>query len=476
MGKDTNSPDWRDPDNLEMGIQSTIMRDVTMGTLHIQSKGETYLPKYFQESKSDYNARLKNSELIPATAEAITTMVGKILSKPTQLNEIDEEKFYIENIDNTGTTFESFEADSLRKALRDGMGFVLVDFPAVEGRSRAQERADNIKPYFKYIKNTQVLNKRSKIVNGVTVLEQVTIEDMKTVEDGDFGTRDVTQYRVYRLRESIVSVEVYEETEEGVVSVEEERALKGVKEIPLVPLYTNQTGFMVATPLLAEMAQINLSVYRMNSGLKRTIYNVGDPTNVIYGDAPRDDQGNPLPIVVGSSNMLQLDRDAKYEIVGISPEIIAPTKEEIESMKKDMAKIATEMINTEADRTATEVSKDDANQKSKLKQIAINLENCWNKCKEFYYGFLGEMDEGEIIVNRDFNSTAMSAEDRRELRADWQAGVITHKTYIEELQKGELLTTVEDVEAEIAEAENEMQNKLPFGEIVNNDGYTQPSN
>ena len=460
MADNLNSPEWRDTDNLSTSKQTKIMYDVTKGTLHIQSQKEKYLPRYYQESNVDYDARVANSELLPATTEAIQTVVGKVLSKPTVFNDVSD-SFDKDNIDGMGADFESFEADALNRGVRDGMDFILVDFEATEGRTRQQEVSDNLKPYYKIILSTQVLNKRTEIVNGKTVLTQVTIYESIQEPDGEFGMTDVDQYRVFKKEDGNVTVRLYrKETGKGITLVEGSERTISTTEIPLVPLYTNKTGYFVAEPLFQEMAQINLSVYRMNSGLKRTITNVGDPTHVIYGQAPSDEQGNPLPIVVGSSNMLNLGSDDKYEIVGVNPESIQPTKDEIATMKEDMANIATEITSTDADRTATEINKDDANQKSKLTKIAIGLENCWNTCKDFYFEYLGEVDNGTIKVNRDFNNVMMTPDEIKELRADYLAGIITKETYIEERQKGETLTTIDDIEAEISQAENDLDNSL----------------
>lgn len=449
-------PDYQDAESAQMQKEATIMRDVTEGTLHIQSKGTEYLPKYYMESKEDYEARKKNSDLLPATAEAIENVVGKVLSKPTQINDLEDDDFYTPNIDGAGTNFKSFESLSLKKAVRDGMGYIVIDFAAVGSRTRVQEKSDKIKPYLKYVLSYNLINKRTEIRNGKTILTQATIRELSTKPHGDFGTKDIENYLVYRKTDAGVTLQVYEKDNDKITAGDVVTLnMNGLTEIPIVPLYTGQKSPFYAKPIFGEMAQINLSVYRMNSGLKRTIYNVGDPTHVIYGQVPTDDNGQPLPLVVGSSNMLNLDSDSKYEIVGMTADSIQPTKEEIETMKLDMQKIATEVTSIEVEKTATQSNIDNSNQKSKLNSIATNLENTWNEVKRFYLAFLGREDKGSIVVNRDFDTMTMSVEQIRELRNDYLANIITKETYIKERQKGETLMTIEDIEKEILEAENQ---------------------
>jgi hypothetical protein len=460
---DKNSPSWQDADNIKAIKQETIMNDVTGGTLNIQSKSTTYLPKYEMESDTDYQSRLKNSELLPTTAESIKAVTGKLLSKPTQLNDIDtENNFFIENIDGTGTSFSSFEHQAIHDTEKYGVTFNLVDFASLGERTRQQEKTDDVKPYFKTIQASQVLNKRTSLINGKIVLTQVTIKESITKDDGEFGTESVDQYRVYRLEGGVVTVTLWEDGKDGEKIIEAERPLdmNGLAMIPLIPIYSGEHGYMTGVSPFAEMAQLNLSVYRMNSGLKRTIYNVGDPTHVIKGQTPTDDNGQPLPIVVGSSNMLNIDSDGEYSIVGMSPESIQPTKDEIETMKQDMAKIAVSITATDTQKTAKEVGIDNANQTSKLMQTAISAENCWNVSKEIYYAFLGVPNEGEIVVNKDFSGTKLTPEEVKVLQTDLQLDNITKETYLKEMQKGEWYTTIDDVEAEALQAENEAANSL----------------
>jgi len=469
---DTNTPEWQDNDNITAIKQQTIMDDVTGGTLNIQSKGKTYLPEYFDESSTDYTSRIKNSELLPTTSEAIKSITGKLLSKPTQFNDIDTDNvFDITNIDGMGSTFKAFESQALFKTNKYGMTLNLIDFESVGSRTKAQENADNIKPYYKTILASQIINKRTSLINSRMVLSQVTIKESITESDGDFGTKEVEQYRVYKLemlddnQVSGVSVTIWQKTTNGIAITEEPRMLDigNMKEITLVPMYSGDHGYLNAIPPFAEMAQINLSVYRMNSGLKRTITNVGDPTHVIKSDnPPMDEQGNPKPIVVGSSNMIVIGTDDDYKIVGMSPDSIQPTKDEIQTMKNDMAKISADMESTEADKTATEVNINDSNSKSKLMQIALSDENCWNKSYEFYCAYLGEAVVGEIVVNKDFSSSKLTPEEFKALQEAKQMGDISHLTLLKEAQKGEWLTTIDDIEVEVEVANNEIESQLPL--------------
>ena len=160
---ENNSPEWQDSDNTNAIKQQTIMDDVTGGTLNIQAKQKTYLPEYYQESATDYKARLLNSELLPTTDEAIKSITGKLLSKPTQLNDVDLKIFDITNIDGMGTSFKAFESQTLAKTNKYGLTFNLIDFTAIGGRTKAQENADNMKPYFKTILPSQIINKRTSL-------------------------------------------------------------------------------------------------------------------------------------------------------------------------------------------------------------------------------------------------------------------------------------------------------------------------
>ena len=452
-----NQPNHQSEANLRTIDSTTFMRDVTGGTKHIQSLKTKYLPKYNREEDSDYNDRLDNSELLPSTLEASKSITGKLLLKETVLEDT-QDVFNVENIDNAGTTLKGFEHKLTNDAIVDGMSLILVDYPVVEGVvTKTDKQRINANPYFVLVNSPQILNFRTSNVNNETKLTQVTIQLDEVTPDGDFADTVTTKYKVYRNTNNIITVDIWTKTEDGVAKDNPEPILiRGVTDIPLVPFYANKKGTMEATSILREMAELNISWYRLNSALKRTIERCCDPTPVLKGQLPLDENGERKQLSVGSSQLLSIAETSEFSWVGADAAIIQPAKDEIKDIEDRMAKIATELLNGSSDITATEANISNTDTEAKLSTVATNRENALNKAYGFYCQFAGVEPTGKLVVNRDFTSLEMSPQQVENLRKDMLAGVITKETYIKERQKGGELLSIEDIEKEITMAEESL--------------------
>jgi len=461
----SNSPAFKSAAYNANVTKTTFMRDVTKGTKHVNSLREKYLPKYNREEKEDYDDRLLYSELLPSTQEAVKSITGKLLLKPTNAEDI-QEAFDLTNVDNAGTSLEAFEHKLTNEAITDGMNFILVDYPVVQGVVTAADKARvNAKPYFIIIKSTQLLNFRTEIINNQTKLSQVTIQMSSLVPDGDFGEKEEVSYKVYKNVGGVVTIDTWGDNNGEVTKSNETITITGVNDIPLVPFYTNKKGFFEAESILQEMAVLNISWYNLNSALKRSLIRCCDPTPVLKGSIPSDENGNDADLSVGSSQLFVIDEESSFEWVGADGSIIQPTKDEIKDIETRMSKIATELLNSDAEMTATEANISNTDTQAKLTTIASNRENALNKAYEFYCQFASIEPKGKLVVNRDFSSTKLTPQEVENLRQDYLNGIITKETYIKERQQGGELLSIDDILAEITKAEDELtlDNQENFG-------------
>lgn len=463
-----NTPTIQNEANKKAVTNSTFMRDLVDGTMQVQSKAEAYLHKYNMEDSTDYQDRLKNSEVLPATAEAIKSITGKLLLKDTTLEDINE-LFDINNIDNAGTSFSSFEHKLTNDSLTDGLSFILVDYPSVTGvQTVAQKQALNAKPFYSIINSTQILNFRTEIINNETKLSQITIKTTSLEPDGDFGEKAVDKYLVYKNQNGIVTVDKWGENNGEVTKLQDTISITGVKEIPLVPFYTGKTGYLEGKSPLFEMGVLNYKWYRVNSALSRTLERGCDATPVIKGQAPLDDNGEKQELSVGSSQMLLLDEDSSFEWVGIDSSIIAPVENNIKSIEDRMAGIATQVLNSDTEQTATEVKVNNTDTQAKLGTFKANRENALNKAYELWCMFAGVPITGMFKCNEDFSDTKALPAQSEQLLKDHLAGIITKETYIKERQLGGNLTSIEDIDKEIKDAEAQhdepLDNQTSFNE------------
>src|SRR5690606_7494377 len=124
-----------------------------------------------------------------------------------------------ENVDLKGNHFNVFARQSFEAAF-DGYAVILVDTPRTEAeiRSKADEAAMGIRPYMRLYTAASVINHRYTVNRrNETVLELLVLHEPQEVVDpeNEFGTKTVDYYRVYRLRDEVVSWELWRKDKQG---------------------------------------------------------------------------------------------------------------------------------------------------------------------------------------------------------------------------------------------------------------------
>ena len=128
------------------------------------------------------------------------------------------------------------------------------------------------------------LNWRTQVVNGKTVLTQITFREVTTEADGAFGEIKVTRYRVYRLDQMGNAQwqlwrEIKNDRSEKVIIIESEGQIltkkgRALRRLPIAVHYGEHEGFLESRPPLKGIADINLACYQKYSDLSehRTLH------------------------------------------------------------------------------------------------------------------------------------------------------------------------------------------------------------
>ena len=102
-----------------------------------------------------------------------------------------------------------------------------------------------------------------------------------------FGTREVKQVKVFRMvpgdtdEQNLVTFEIWrQDTTKGSTGdwlIYQPATKISQYFIPIVPYYTNRTGFMVGEPPLQDLAEKNLEHWRVSSDHAHILHFVGVP-------------------------------------------------------------------------------------------------------------------------------------------------------------------------------------------------------
>jgi hypothetical protein len=284
------------------------------GTPAMRKAGKTYLPQWPGESDEAYKARKDTATLFPAFPRTVEVLAGKPFSKPVTLT--DDVPARIKDwcdtdIDLQGRNLHAFAASLSEEALSHGITGILVDYPKATGvRTKAEENAAGIRPYWVHIHAGNILGWRSRRINGAEVFTQLRLLEQVIEDDGEFGEKMVEQVRVLTPG----AWATYRESEKPDPKTNKpewilhEEGVTTLDVIPFVPIYGRRTGFMTAVPPLLELAHMNVEHWQSKSDQQTILHVARVP--ILFGK-----QLGEAPVVVGAGSMVSSDNehgDLKY--------------------------------------------------------------------------------------------------------------------------------------------------------------------
>ena len=199
----SNAPDvsTRQPSLAALEEKRTLVRDLCGGTPAMQAAGNKWLPKYSGEHEENYKTRLTGNVLTNFVEQAVTKAVGKIFSKPIQVDEKVPQDIQdiLENIDRQGNGLDSFIRDRYKKAFEDGISYALCDTPKAEGvQTKADEKALGMRPYAVAVNADCLLEVMAEMIGGVETLTRIRIMESVSAPDGEWGFKSIPQVRVLK--------------------------------------------------------------------------------------------------------------------------------------------------------------------------------------------------------------------------------------------------------------------------------------
>lgn len=413
---------------------------------------EKLLTKWERETEDGYESRQKTSVLYNVVEKTINTAKGMLFRKPLNWSD-DLNSLFVEiaseDVDRNSTSLNEFTKEATVNALWEGISFILVDFPKVEdgeGIVSFQQQLDSkMTPYFSHVKQSQILNRR---MSGDR-LTQITIDEYITEEDGMFGEKTVNQQRVL----FIGGGRVYRE--DGVVY----EWTNNLDYIPIVPVYTNKTGFLQGSPKFLPLAKLNLKHYNFSSQLDKSLFVAANPIPVIHGRVNEDQDG---AVTIGVDTALNFtDKDSGgFEWVEFAGTSIDKLQEELKNVEVRMSSSGLSFLTSDnKDRTATEAAIVSTSETSDMSAIASAVQWAINQAYRIWCEMMAQQPSGEITGNRDFVG-ALSADQAKVYLQMQKDGQITLDQLWTELERREF---IQEFDRDIAKAELEAKNQSMEG-------------
>ena len=410
------------------------------GTYKIRKGHRKFLPQEPRELDEAYDNRLQRSVLAPYYVRLERMLAGMLTRKPVRLDDVsDVIREQLFDVDLQGNDLQTWLFQTSRICIRYGHVGVLVDAPAA---------GENGRPYYVSYTPRDILGWRTELKDGKQQLTQLRLQEKIVVPDGLYGEKQVEQVRVLTPG----AFEIHQKDQQGDFKVVDE-GRTSLSEIPFSVAYSNRMGVLESIPPLADIAELNLQHYQVQSDLSNQLHISAVPMLAIFGFPQSAEE-----ISAGPGEAIALpspgEADAKYiEPAGNSYDAQFRRLEQIASQINELglaAVLGSKLVGETAEAKRIDRSQGD----STMMVVAQQMQDMIDNCLRFHAEYMQEANAGSSLVNRDFMGTRLEPLEIQALLQLYTAGTITQETLLLQLEAGEVLGDDFDVENELEATQN----------------------
>lgn len=465
-----------------------LVDDCTEGEETIKKKGETYLPKpetNTDPTKNQYQFEKYKLRAVffPVTGRTLEGLIGQVFSKEIATELPPSLEFLEQDVDGAGTTLEQQAKSTLESTLKHGRGGLLSDFPRVEEGTVVTEadiEAGKFRARVLLYQPAQIINWREQVTGGQTRLSLLVLKEEKDVSEDKFEIKCEPRWRVYEVNEEgVVEVSIWKlqgkeaggggsapvaGKNEYELEVEPFLLRDGnqnyLTEIPFTFVGSTNNDSTVDEPPLYPLACLNVAHYRNSADYEQSLFIAGQPTPVFAG-LTDDWVKNHIKgqVMLGSQNAVVLPVGGTAEL--LQAEANTMPMEGMKHKEEQMKAIGAKLIEPgTVQQTATETEIEATSEASILSSVAKNVSAAYKAAFHFCSKFREEVEKDLITVqlNSEFQSLGLNAQERQEVVAAWQAGILS-RSEVREVYRKKGIATLSDADAK-TEIEND---EITFG-------------
>ena len=403
------------------------------GTYKIRKGHRKFLPQEPRELDEAYDNRLQRSVLAPYYVRLERMLAGMLTRKPVRLDDVtDQIREQLFDVDLQGNDLQSWLYSTARLCIRYGHVGVLVDAP---------KSGNNGRPYWISYSPRDILGFRTELSDGAQKLSQLRLFEKVVVADGLYGEKQVEQVRVLTPG----AFEIFQKDQKGDFRLVDE-GTTSLSEIPFSVAYSNRIGVLESFPPLADIAELNLQHYQVQSDLGNQLHISAVPMLALFGFPAAAEEISAGP---GEALALPEGASASYiEPAGNSYDAQFRRLDQIVSQINDLG-LAAVMGAKLAAETAESKRIDRSQGDSTMMVLAQQMQDMIDNCLRFHADYLQESQIGSSLVNRDFMGARLEPQEIQALLQLYTAGTVTQETLLLQLEAGEVLGDDFDVEAEL---------------------------
>lgn len=421
------------------------------------SEKAKYLHKEPAEPSAAYNERLHRSTYTPIFRDSIRAYAGllsrfQLIDAPASMERAEQ------NIDLQGSSIYSFYNRCDEFAIRDGGVFIMVDMPPSEGETNyLDEQRDGRAPYLMLIERKDVVNWSVEYVRGREYIRHATVRQIRSrPSPTGFGSIIEPVYLVMRPG----SVETFRlekrdnrwtQFSEGIVNTS----------LPIVPLVwygASSARFAMGDLPMNGLAELSIQHYQMQSDLFELLHKCAMPVPVRKG-APVGPDGRAAPLVLGPNTAVDLSDNGDFTFAEPTGRSLERHQAELDHIEKLMDRSGLNFLFGSSVRTATEAALRSSQISSQVSSLIRNKASSFGTIIRLWAAYAGELAsitrESGLSVNDSLINKPIDPSGIAQLTNLYNAGLLSRRTVLDELQRGGVLDPDLKIENEIKRIDEE---------------------
>lgn len=457
----TNDVSWQKPEYGQHLPDWKIVRAVCAGQSAVKALAKEVLPipnptDTSVENTKRYQQYLKRAVFFNATGRTLQALVGAAYRQDPEIK-VSGIDYIADDCDGKGVTLYQHSQRTVQDILITGRAGLLVDYPQTEApTSRAQQLAGQIQSTICMYAAESIINWRFARVGSKSQLTMVVLSETSCDIDG-FAELEIQQNRVLLLVDGKYTVQVWRKDEKTKTWImhSESTPLDGSgkpwPEIPFVFVGATNNDAEIDRAPLADIAFLNVAHFCNSADYEDSVFFVGQAQPVITGlNETWRDHLEKTGVYIGSRTPIPLPENSDFKFVQAQPNSLV--KEAMEQKEAQMIALSARLIEKgSAVKTATQAQSENEAEHSVLSLVVENVSSAYTKALGFVCRFMNVSASPEFSISDDFGIDDLTPQDRQQLMAEWQNGIIAKSDYRSNLRRAGVLDddrTDDDIDAE----------------------------
>ena len=484
--------EYRLPEVEAMLPKWELIADCIAGQEAVKKKTVKYLPKPNPEDDSPendarYTGYITRAVFYNVTANTLSGLVGQVFNTDPVSEYPPELEPLWYDCNGSGVTLIQQSKKALTTTLAFGRCGLLVDFPPAivdkeTKKARAftrQEVMDGVaRPTIQYYGPTDIINWRFESNGAVSRLTMLVLVEDYIIKDDGFEIERGTQCRRLRLNNGVYEMETWRRTDEkqegpyelAGTTTPTDATGRPFNYIPFYFIGSQNNDAQIDKPPMYDIANLNIGHYRNSADYEDSVFMVGQPTPYFSGltETWVKEVLNGT-IYLGSRGAVPLPEGGQAGLIQAQPNSMV--KEAMDSKQQQMVALGAQLVeDKQVQRTLGEAKMENAVISSTVTSCARNVSQAFESALMAAASFSGaEVNANKIIyqLSTDFAISKLSPDERRQVLAEWQGGLLTFSEARNQLRQSGI-ANLDDAVAR-AEIEKDMESRVDLDNPDNND-------